>query len=459
MTQDDARAYAGMMAATQGVVTKQLPLRDLLGGPRSGPMRVSTVTDLPRLFSGAEETQAQRVSRLSAASLLYSVNKQDAKRAKQVLRGAERRCLDTLHEHRRERAKTDRSCAHCRLLYGMLYEAAGAKPFPPMAVVNHRAKINVEFDPDTNVSSASIDRFQLLAPRVVVEDLIRFSHPLHWSDPEDSLFQRSDPVDEDGKPHAAAHGSQSVEESWEAAAATAAGAHVFEDVIWPLNAEQSARVENIINISRFVRDEADEALTLSFDYSLQCSLRSSFGIGFERAGLDLDGGKVKLRAIPVDPLRPSFQAASDRRPVDSKFEMGGIPLGHLRCRDLVEMRAVTEPRLQESLFAGTIGSDDVTANEILTTLSTLGGELTRAWSQFAPYYLLDVEASKRLHFTVPENGPIELWQALTWTAPALLFLFLNRAIALAPHLLMLKRLETSSEASNRWPPTKQPTTV
>ena len=34
-----------------------------------------------------------------------------------------------------------------------------------------------------------------------------------------------------------------------------------------------------------------------------------------------------------------------------------------------------------------------------------------------------------------------MWQVLTWTAPSLLFLFLNRAVALAPHLLMLKRLD------------------
>ncbi len=450
MTQDDARAYAGLMAATQGVITKQLPLRDLLGGPPPGAVRPAAVTDLPRLFADSEETLAQRVSRLSAASLLYSVNKQDAKQPGNVLRGSERRCLEHLHESRRLRAKTDRSCAHCRLLYGTLYESVSGKRFPPMAVVNHQARINAAFDPDTNGSSASISNFQLIAPRVVVQDLMGFAHPLHWADPPDSLFQRSDPVDEEGNPHAPAPGAASVEASWEAAAATEGGAHLFEDVIWPLNAGQSARVENIINISRFTREGNSEAFGLSFSYSLQSCLRSSFGIGFERAGLDLDGGAVSLRAIPVDSLTHLSKAEYGMNLGSSSaaFEVGGIALGHLRRRDVVEMQSVTEPGLQEKLIDGTIGLDDVTPTEVLTTLDTLGCALGSEWDEFAPYYLLDVTASKRLHFTVPENGPLEMWQVLTWTAPSLLFLFLNRAVALAPHLLMLKRLEMISETSN-----------
>jgi hypothetical protein len=245
-----------------------------------------------------------------------------------------------------------------------------------------------------------------------------------------------------------------VEEAWECDAATDAGAHIFEDVVWPLNAELSARVENIINIARFTRNDSGDAFSLSFSYSLQCCVRSSFGIGFEPAGLDLDGGKVSLRAIPLDPIlgMPSAKYVDQSSSSPADFHMNGIPLGHLRRRDLVEMQSVTEPGRLQNLIEGTIGPDDVTPTEVLATLGHLGCALTDEWKEFAPFYLLDIEASKQLHFTVPENGPLELWQVLTWTAPSLLFLFLNRAVTLAPHLLMLKRLESSTE-THPWTPT------
>jgi hypothetical protein len=54
------------------------------------------------------------------------------------------------------------------------------------------------------------------------------------------------------------------------------------------------------------------------------------------------------------------------------------------------------------------------------------------------YSLVTITASKQIHFTVPENGPEEIWQLLTWTAPAFLFTFINLAVCLAPHLLLAR---------------------
>ena len=116
MTQDDARARTPGLMATQGSSPKQLPLRDLLGAisPAQYVRRLSPICHgCSRIPRTRRATKSRGVWRYP---LLYSVNKQDAKQPVNVLRGSERKYLEQLDEDRRERAKTDRSCAHCRLL-------------------------------------------------------------------------------------------------------------------------------------------------------------------------------------------------------------------------------------------------------------------------------------------------------------------------------------------------------
>src|SRR4029078_3835533 len=81
-----------------------------------------TPADLPRLFSSQRESNLNRVARLSAAAVLYSVDKKRTAASSRVLSGRERTLLDDLCKERAPRADVERTCPHCRLLYGTVYD-------------------------------------------------------------------------------------------------------------------------------------------------------------------------------------------------------------------------------------------------------------------------------------------------------------------------------------------------
>jgi hypothetical protein len=85
--------------------------------------------------------------------------------------------------------------------------------------------------------------------------------------------------------------------------------------------------------------------------------------------------------------------------------------------------------------------DEVTPKEIYDAVNPLHERLKAEWPELTPFSLLTMNARKELHFTLPENGPVELWYILTWMAPASLFMFLNR-LCQAPHFLLPKVLPT-----------------
>ena len=120
VTTDVACAHAGLLAAAGIVASKQIAVRNPpLPGPRQ--VRPSSLGDLARLFGREEKTVTGRVARLSAAALVYSANK-DAVQAEKILREEELKILDTIDGKTQAHKNTDRSCPHCRLLYGSLYE-------------------------------------------------------------------------------------------------------------------------------------------------------------------------------------------------------------------------------------------------------------------------------------------------------------------------------------------------
>jgi hypothetical protein len=427
VTTDVACAHAGLLAAAGIVASKQIAVRNPpLPGPRQ--VRPSSLGDLARLFGREEKTVTGRVARLSAAALVYSANK-DAVQAEKILREQELKVLRRIDRETQQHKETDRSCPHCRLLYGSLYEDQKRwRKLPPIAVVNHSARIDLQFDPETNTSQAAINRFQVVVPYAVVTEMLHLSHPMNWKDTPGGLFRKSDPVDATGGVFDTATNPAVVKEKWEKTARDAG--FIFEDVVWPLNEDLRANSENIIRIANFQRIAG---LLLSYDYSLQRSVRSNFGIAWESGGLDLDGGSFSARAFPLGQL-------SNVDNVSTAF-----PEKVMR-RDVLSIEATHDPAAAGELYVGWSDGDPKTnpkylpdlveRKEIVAALETLNLKLENTWPELQSFYLLTVNASKELHFTIPENSPIELWQTLTWMAPATLFMFLNQAVCLAPHVLL-----------------------
>jgi hypothetical protein len=435
LTEEVFQNFVGMLAASGAVVSKQIWLRDPPQGNLSAGLQPSTLSDLPRLLSRGDhaEIPAHRIARLSSAALVYSVDKKSTLQPSKILRNEEARdVLDVLQKHKegmsnfdrkRKRVETDRSCSHCRLLYRSLYRDTNRwGDVPPVAVVNHAGRIDVAFDPETNIAQANIEHFQLILPTQIAKQLIGFAHPLHWADVEGTLFQRSDPVDADG---VALHGSskKAREDGWHNHAKNGE-AFIREEVAFPLNENLSSKCENIIKFTGF--EHAQNSL-LKYDYSLERCIRSNFGIAWEPSGLDIDSGRYEGRMMRLE---------------DRDIELAVIdgPLQNLHKRDILEMDAQRGPLSErggandELLDGWPPQQDNAKPEEIGPAVSQLRTTLENHWE--SEFCLLDVSASKKLHFTLPENGPIELWYAMTWMAPAFLLTFLNSGVCLAPHMLI-----------------------
>jgi hypothetical protein len=425
------------MAASSLAVAKQLPLRNHPPVGLSQSAQPSGLGDLSRLFyQRNRETvdpngkTVNKVTRLSSAALVYSVDKSTSAQAGRLLRGGEGNVLTRIHDDRSKPSKrfptktriyTDRSCPYCRLFLKALYLK---ERIPRIVIVNHTARVDVDFSAVTNISEASIDNFQALVPTWVADELICLAHPFHWNKLPGTLFKKTSPVESDGS---AFPGDQA---SWEKLAGSSS-AFLFEDVALPINDTSTAEVQNVLCISAFDPvPKTGQGSALSYEYSLQRCVRSNFGVAFEPSGLDVDSGKYRGFAVPVKYLAPSTVDVSATSANPAK-----VPLGHLRLRDVKELQAQYNETALDDLYEGWAGDDNVTDwDGAVRELVDVGNMLEA--QEGIPYSFVTVSASKRLHFTVPEFSPIELWQILTWTAPAFLFTFLNLAVALAPHIVI-----------------------
>jgi hypothetical protein len=333
---------------------------------------------------------------------------------------------------------------------------------PPVVSINHAARVNVTFDPETNISEARITDFQVVVPERIAAEMIGFSHPLRWADPPGTLFRRLIPVTLDQTSARGFRGTRAeAEAEWEALAD--GKRFVFEDFQWPINDDLSASAENVIRIDRFFKQVSAPEYKLRYSYDLQRCVRTNFGVGFEPAGLDIDGGFYEALAVPVgnvgaqknvDFARPTDR--DDAPEVRPLRPLKHIRLGHLRRRDMLEIRAHSDPNALDLLVQGIPDEDGgkgpvkgrrpsqpqnisegefAPPDDVRYTFDALAAQLREDWGDLGQFFLVNISASKRLHFTLPENGPLELWHILTWLAPAVLFTFLNNAVSLAPHML------------------------
>jgi hypothetical protein len=113
------------------------------------------------------------------------------------------------------------------------------------------------------------------------------------------------------------------------------------------------------------------------------------------------------------------------------FAIDQAPLKELMVRDIAEMHALVKVSAKP---LDTAESKRVSLARTRERITDVAKRLAK--QEREPYFLVTISAGKQLHFTLPENGPVELWQLLTWTAPAFLFTFINLAVCLAPHILL-----------------------
>jgi hypothetical protein len=450
---------AALLAASGAAVSKQVFLRDPPPGLMLSRIRPTGPSELPRLFSRTEETVEQRVSRLSSAALLYSIDKTNKEPPRRLLRNTEDRnetdVLAKLHSARLKYLDTDRSCPHCRLFTDALYcKEAEQKRLPPIQVVNHHARVNVSFDPETCISEATLKNFQVIVPEALARKLIEMAHPLNWAKHEGSLFEEIVAVDAEGRRLVADAQTRSLQAIWEQRLdGGERPGFIYEHFALPINETIKSSAENIIRISEF--EKGPDGYSLSYGYSLERCLRSNFGIAWEPSGLDVDGGGFKVEAVPLSKIVENGRRGSQD------------PLAQIQRRDLLDIEARLarvasaedtmrsegrdyDQELYEGWYANRPASPDQSRDQkrvlpdylteeekgkVDDVVTSLKNRLEQQWGGLSPFYLLTINASKELHFTLPENGPIELWYLMTWMAPAALFMFLNR-LCQAPHFLL-----------------------
>jgi hypothetical protein len=127
--------------------------------------------------------------------------------------------------------------------------------------------------------------------------------------------------------------------------------------------------------------------------------------------------ELQARLAPHDPAAKRYQSDVDRKLYEGWYEPDD-------ANKVVEVL-----------------KDRVAPKDIYDALAPLHNRLLAEWPELKPFSLLTMSARKQVHFTLPVNGPIELWYILTWMAPASLFMFLNR-LCQAPHFLLPKVLPT-----------------
>jgi hypothetical protein len=417
-------AYAALLVASSAAASKRAYRR---GPPPTGlpaHLQLPSLPDLPSLFADAPDDATPRaqadklqVARVTTASLLYAL-KTDGY-CERILRPAERVELETLtrtledeHVSRDGRAKiggvggADRSCLYCRLFHKALYRDHRV---PRALVVNHRAHVTTDFDPDTNISEAGITGYQVLVPEDAAVAMVAAYHPLRWQANAGEIFQQTDEVfaPSPGKlwqiPEPV---TGSVRDEVIARWKREPEHYLYEDVQMPWNGQAKSEIRNVLKIRAFRDESADGYRALAFRFALESCLESNFGIRLERGGLDIDGGRHSGEA--------------------ERWPEKGLPktLGKLSVRDLAHLRhlANIDPRLSVTEQS----DDSPTESEKLDTLTSVVGKLRREWRQQP--WLVSISTSKRLRYTAPVDMPLALWTALTWMAPAQLFVFINRVV-------------------------------
>jgi hypothetical protein len=384
------RARAALFGATAAL----LQSRERISPPPPGvllpKLRPPPIDSLASLVESKDDDDPQaRLARISASALLSTIRGVDTKKIKRLLSSEERERLDSAYSVlNRETENNEPHCRHCTVFQHLAYPfGPRAAPVAPIGGAHGDARIVTSFNSDTSVSAAEIKRHEFFVEgEIAARQVIERAHPLHWE--TNGLWEHADAVERQGNDWVSL-GIADNARDW-----VDQDGHrfLFESVKWPWNESLNATVENILRIDL---DQSRPEGYLAFQYSLEKCCSSNFGISWENAGMDVDCGYYEGRFEPLS--------------IVARTTSSGVP--RLNAKDLIET----------------------------------GKTLEREWTEEP--HLVTISAKKSLRYTMPKNGPREMWALLNWTAPVLLFNFLNLSICQIPHLLSVER-----QANDRRPP-------
>jgi hypothetical protein len=405
-------------------------------GAQLRPVPLHQIPNLVPPPNGGGEDFVQKLERYYTVASLYTLERKKDGFARQMLQGDELEVLERVAAFDQQYAPNG-TCSFCRILNGLLYYRQyqrGGEWIPPVESINHAARVSPGFDPDTNVSDVFLDKQQwLVRGPLRALQMVLVLHPVLWHETSPDLFRSSDP---------ALKGSGTgflweidVREGetlwdrfrrWTVARETGKPGYIWETVGWQWNGDITADVQNIIRIEGMTFDITNELFRLEYDYALEECLQSSFGVAFEPTGLDVDGGRCALSAKPVSEVKPEDVKHLTARDLAHL----GIGYGEEAEALYVKSNAIPEHRALESEEDL---DDEKWAEYARDRVVARARRLRDAWGEEP--WLVTSSLSKRFRFTAPINSPIELWSSLTYSAPSLLVMFMNRAVSLPAQLV------------------------
>jgi hypothetical protein len=482
-------AYPALLAANNMVVSKRLPQRRPLDAMSRLYLPVG-IHELPELLDHnlEKDDQGRQIYRLSAAAGLKTLERESAYDlrpglASNLISPPEKAKLKDRHAQVVQSSPREREGIICR--YCALFDALFLDGEPPkIIVVNHDAGIDVDFNVESNISKASITNYQLLLPKQYALKAINGTHPLRWDHSAKEFFEETTlAVPEGSRPHRSwkchSEGRSDPDQTqhWQQQAAAAIdedgdGGHLYERAVWPWNTRLTTRVENVLKIRNFanikvpteemnrelggVKDQVaakkafrrskraesqirvedpceglddKEARILHYEYSLESCIRSNYGIGWEDYnGLNVDDGEVSNTAVHWTQLRPHHVANLKPEALEHLY------LSLLRTAECVGGGPDLVKEVEARATVARAGGLGDAAATVCQHLQWIAARLEELWGD--EFWFLDVSANKALRFSLPFNGPVETWSALTWMAPAILFTFLNGAVCQLPYTLL-----------------------
>jgi hypothetical protein len=157
------------------------------------------------------------------------------------------------------------------------------------------APIEIDFDPDTFVSTARVIGLEVLVPSSHLPELFRRADPRNWASDASDFFKRSEPG-------IWARGGWHGPRAWQ----EADRGQIYEVALAQLNERIAFEIHNILDITDFRNDlagrqvqRADDRLEVGYAYALQQNLASKLGFIWEPEGIDIDNGRYRAEAVRV----------------------------------------------------------------------------------------------------------------------------------------------------------------
>jgi hypothetical protein len=503
--------YAGLVAASNAIVTKLARRRrpQFTTIPRGfEPPGLEDMKRILRCRAAGEEDNERLIGRVTAASLsqVLEATKNDENPffpkfggyASDLITPREYTLLNGRNELDRvalqrafqgEAANGDASapgvniCRYCAMFQTLLEPQ---DEVVPIEVLSHSARIESDFDSETNCAQAGIKDFQLLVPGWLATAALEASHPLLWETTASDLFEFSRPgyKNPSEKPfirwHPAAEKLGADElDAWSAEISKGSDrAYLYERAVRPFNEQIKVTIDNVFRITEFANVDSDSGIArklegwtnasrgtdtnlvrdlarqikktrgaaapfrfnryigeppapdrfriLSYGYELETCVSSNFGFGFQSGGLDIDDGRFDGSAFHFKQIRPELLHRLTRS--DFVHLIWGLARNYPRyTRETLGLAAMVAELPREPWDSAR------ERKSVMRLVDAIAELLADLWGEDP--WLLTISASKRLRYSYPRNGQAEIWALLTYMLPAVLFTFMNRSVCQLPNFL------------------------